>query len=49
MYWADELHGWLDGIRACPTGQTCDSIGTSSGGVFLTDDGGRTWHQLAFP
>jgi hypothetical protein len=49
MDWADELHGWLDGIRDCPAGQTCNSVGTSSGGVFLTDDGGKTWHQLAFP
>jgi hypothetical protein len=49
MDWADELHGWLDGIRDCPAGQTCNSVGTSAGGVFLTDDGGRTWHQLAFP
>jgi photosystem II stability/assembly factor-like uncharacterized protein len=48
MDWADELHGWLDGIRDCPAEQTCNSVGTSSGGVFLTDDGGRTWHQLAF-
>lgn len=49
MDWADEIHGWLDGIKDCPAGQTCNSVGTQSGGVFLTDDGGRTWHQLAFP
>jgi photosystem II stability/assembly factor-like uncharacterized protein len=48
MSWADEIHGMLDGMRDCPTGQTCDPAGTSSGAVFLTDDGGRTWHQLAF-
>jgi len=49
MDWADELHGWLDGIKDCPAGRTCPSVGTQSGAVFLTDDGGRTWHQLAFP
>ncbi len=49
MDWVDELHGWLLGIKDCPAGQTCNSVGTSSSGVFLTDDGGKTWHQLAFP
>ncbi len=49
MYWADEMHGMLEGIRDCSSGQTCDTVGSSAGGVFLTDDGGRTWHQLAFP
>ena len=49
MDWADELHGMLDGIKDCPSGESCDPVGTQSGGVFLTDDGGRTWHQLAFP
>jgi hypothetical protein len=49
MDWADEIHGTILGIKDCPAGQTCDYVGTSAGGVFLTDDGGRTWHQLAFP
>ena len=49
MDWADELHGRLDGINDCGVGETCQSVGTTSGGIFLTDDGGKTWHQLAFP
>jgi photosystem II stability/assembly factor-like uncharacterized protein len=49
MDWADEIHGALLGIKDCPAGQTCDYVGTHSSGVFLTDDGGKTWHQLAFP
>jgi photosystem II stability/assembly factor-like uncharacterized protein len=49
MDWADEIHGILLGIKDCPAGQTCPYVGTHSSGVFLTDDGGKTWHQLAFP
>jgi hypothetical protein len=49
MDWADEIHGAMYAIKDCPAGQTCDYVGTHSSGVFLTDDGGKTWHQLAFP
>jgi hypothetical protein len=51
MDWADEIHGWLSGIGDCMHGIPCWSASTSAraAGVFLTDDGGRTWHQLAFP
>ena len=44
--WWDDSHGMAQGMYMdCRSGATaCSSIGT----VFVTRDGGRTWHQVPF-
>ena len=47
MIWWDARHGMLQGML-----MTCNATGSSCGAdhpsVFLTNDGGRTWHQAPF-
>jgi hypothetical protein len=47
MGWWDARHGILEGMQ-----WTCNASGDSCGAdhpsVFLTNDGGRTWHQVPF-
>jgi photosystem II stability/assembly factor-like uncharacterized protein len=46
MAWSDEKHGMLQGIVGCPVapGEACSGTGT----VYVTNDGGLTWHQVPF-
>jgi hypothetical protein len=47
MGWWDARHGMLQGML-----WTCNASGTSCGSahstVFMTNDGGKTWHQVPF-
>jgi photosystem II stability/assembly factor-like uncharacterized protein len=47
MVWWDARHGMLQGML-----MVCNASGSSCGAdhpsVFLTNDGGRTWHQVPF-
>jgi photosystem II stability/assembly factor-like uncharacterized protein len=47
MEWWDARHGVLQGMQLI-----CNADGSLCGGdhqtVYLTNDGGRTWHQVPF-
>jgi photosystem II stability/assembly factor-like uncharacterized protein len=46
MSWTDESHGMLQGtfMDCSDPSKSCGATGT----VFITNDGGRTWHQVPF-
>ena len=45
--WGDRLHGMLQGVDMGDCSNPDGSCG-GTGSVFLTNDGGRTWHQVPF-
>ncbi len=47
MSWADRRHGMLQGIDTGDCTDTSRSC-AGSGTIFLTNDGGRTWHAVPF-
>ncbi len=44
MGWTDDQHGMLQGGISCTQGTACSHYGS----VYVTNDGGLTWHQVPF-